>query len=133
MPRQYQAGEAMPFVVHGPKAEYVPAALIAAVQAQGTVAANSSWTSPAFTTDGYYDVVAGLTLSQSGSVTLLRFIDDNASVALDAGQTQALTAATAGVLVVQDGKPFATYQIKITNSGGTAAAISNFAALTSAH
>jgi hypothetical protein len=37
------------------------------------------------------------------------------------------------VLTVTDGKPFASYQVKVTNSSGSAATITNVAVLTSAH
>jgi hypothetical protein len=131
MTRQLSAGEGPVIMAHGPKAEYVPTALIASVP--GTVAASGSWTSALMTADGYYDFSLGVTQSQAGSITLLRFIDDLGQVALDTGQSTALTAATAGVLIVVDGHPCATFQVKISNSGGSTGTVSAFAALMSAH
>jgi hypothetical protein len=135
MSRQPTAGEFQPILAHGPKVEYVPAALIADLQGAGSIAPSGNYTSPLFSADGYYDMVVALTSSQAGAINLLRYVDDARAVLLDAtAPTQALTAATPGVLIVTDGKPFASYQVKVSNSSGsTAATLSNIAALTSAH
>jgi hypothetical protein len=133
MSRQLSAEEFQPIAAHGPKAEYVPAALITAIAAITTIAASGNFTSPLYSADGYHDWSIGVTSSQTGAVLLLRYIDDLGQVALDTGQTTALVAATAAVLTVIDGKPFASYQLKLTNTGGSGASISAFAALTSAH
>jgi hypothetical protein len=135
MPRQLSTEEYQPIVAHGPKAGYVPDALIADLQDAGLIAADGDYTSPLFSADGYYDVVVALTSSQAGAINLLRYVDDAGAVLLDVtAPTQALTAATPAVLVVLDGKPFASYQVQVTNSSGsTAATLSNIAALTSAH
>jgi hypothetical protein len=55
------------------------------------------------------------------------------TVALDAGQSQALTVNTPAVLLAQDGKPSTSYQMKIRNSGGSTANVSGFTALLSGH
>jgi hypothetical protein len=115
-------------------AEYVPSVeLIAPANAQSAIAASGNWTSELITAMGLYDFVLGITLSQGGTLTLLRFIDDAGQVALDSGQSQTLTANTAAVLVVTDGKPCASYQVEIANTGASAAAVTKFAALLAAH
>jgi hypothetical protein len=135
MSRQPTANEYQPIIAHGPKAEYVPVALISALQNAGSIAANSNYTSPLFSADGYYDIVVALTSTQAGAINLLRYVDDPGTVLLDAtAPTQALTANTAAALVVTDGKPYASFKVQVTNtSGSTAAALSNIAALQSAH
>jgi hypothetical protein len=132
MPRQLSANEYEQIVAKGPKAEYVPAALIAAVNAITTIPSSGNFTSALMSADGYYDMVIGLTSTQSGSLILLRYVDDAGLVPIDAGQSQALTANVAAVLVVT-GQPFASYQLKITNTSGSSATVSNFAALSAAH
>lgn len=133
MPRQATFGEFFPIYSAGPKTNYIPKTeLIAPASAQSAIAASGNWQSGVLTSDGYYNFVIGLTLSQAGTLTLYRYIDDAGTVPLDAGQSQALTANTAAVLVVTDGKPCASYQVKIANSGGSAAAVSSFAGLLSA-
>lgn len=47
--------------------------------------------------------------------------------------TQALTANTPAALVVNDGKPFAAFKVEVTNTGASAATLSNIAAMTAAH
>ena len=133
MSRQLSSGEFQPIVAHGPKAEYVPAALVASLASNGAIAASGNFTSALFTVDGYYDFAIGLTSTQTGVVTLFRFIDDAGQVALDSGQTANLTANTAAVLIVQDGKPCGSFKLEISNTGGSPATVSAFAVLQSAH
>jgi hypothetical protein len=126
-------GEYDTIVSHGPHAEYVPTAeLITPANEQSAIAASGNWTSTLITAMGLYDFVLGITLSQAGTLTLLRFIDDAGQVALDSGQSQTLTANAAAVLVVNDGKPCASYQVKISDTA-SAAAVSKFAALLASH
>jgi hypothetical protein len=128
MPRQLGADEYQTIIAHGPAAEYVPTALIAELKS-ASVPASGNYTSA----DGFYDFVGGLE-STAGAINLLRFIDDDGTVPLDAtAPTQALTANTPAALVVNDGKPFAAFKVEVTNTGASAATLSNIAAMTAAH
>ncbi len=135
MPRQETQAEYQQIWAHGPRAEFVPAAMIAAVLAASPIAISGTFTSPPFPADGFYDWSIGITLSQAGTINLLRFIDDAGTTLLSTSPpTAALTAATAAVLTVTDGMPYASYKIQIINGSGSAAAnITNFAALQAAH
>jgi len=135
MSRQLGANEYSPIAAHGPKAEYVPAALIAELQAISSIAASSNYTTQLYSADGYYDFVLGLKSTQAGAINFLRYIDDAGTVLLDGtAPTQALVANTAAVFIETDAKPYASFKVQITNSSGTTAAtLSNIAALMSAH
>jgi hypothetical protein len=135
MPRQLNASEYTKPAAVGPRLEYVPTALIAALKA-ASIAASGNFTSPVISADGYYNFILGLTPSQAGTLTFQAFIDDAGTVPAAAAQTVALTGAAAAVLKVncdQDGyTPFASFTVSISNSGGSAGTLSNVAALLSA-
>ena len=135
MSRQLSANEYQPIVAHGPKAEYVPAALIAELQAITTIALSSNYTTAVYSADGYYDMVVALKSTQAGAINLLRYVDDAGTILIEASPpTVALVANTANALIVTDGKPFASFKVQVTNtSGTTAATLSNIGALQSAH
>jgi hypothetical protein len=134
MSRQLSANEYSPITTHGPKAEYVPKQLLADLAAIVNIAHGGNFTTNVYSADGFYDFVLGLTASQTGSLIMQRYIDDAATVALDAGQSLSLSAATAGVLTVTDGKPFATFTVEITNTNGSlSTTLSSIAALMSSH
>jgi hypothetical protein len=134
MPRQSSANEYSLIVSHGPRAEYVPAALIAELKAIASIAASGNYTTALYSADGYYDLVVALTSSQAGAINLLRYVDDAGTVLLDAtAPTQALVAATPAALVEVDAKPYASFKVQITNTGASAATLSAIAALQSAH
>jgi hypothetical protein len=109
----------------------VPVELISQIPA--TVGASSTWTSTLIAGDGYGDLVIGVTLSQNGNLKVQRYIDDLGAVALAAADTAALSAATPGVLIVTDGKPYASYTVSIQNTGASTGNVSGFAVLMSAH
>lgn len=133
MPRQFAGGEYDKIAARGPRAEYVPTEELLS-QIPASIAASSNWTSELISADGFYDFVLGLKSSQAGAINMLRYIDDAGTVVLDGtAPTQALTANTAAVFIEQDGKPYASFKIQITNTGASAATISNVAALMSAH
>ena len=118
----------------------MPTTLIAELQAIASIALSSSHTTELYSADGFGDIVIGLTSSQSGAINLLRYVDDAGTVLLDTvggtntPPTVALTATDASTLIANDGKPFASFKVQITNtSGSTAATLSNIAVLMSAH
>ncbi len=68
----------------------------------------------------------GLQSSQAGQLTIQRFLDLAGTVPQGAPVTAALTANTAAYATVgTDGLPFASVQVTVSNSGGSAATLSN--------
>lgn len=104
----------------------VPAALL---NLPGSIPASGSWTSDLITSDGYQKIAAGLTSSQNGSLSILRFLDEQGTIAQTAVTPVSVTGGTAAVINAVDGLPFATFQIKLTNTGGSAATVTNAAVL----
>lgn len=68
----------------------------------------------------------GLKSTQAGQISIQRFLDLAGTVPQGAAVTVALTANTAAYATVgTDGLPFASVQVTVTNSGGSAATLSN--------
>ena len=74
-------------------------------------------TSPLLMSGGYPRLAIGATSSATGSISVQRYLDQAGLIPQGAALTQALTAATAGVLNVNDGAPFQSFTVTI--SGGT--------------
>jgi len=66
---------------------------------------------------GYTKLAVGATNSVSGSIVVQRYLDVAGTIPQGAPLTQALTAATAGVLNVTDGLPFLSFTVQITGAG----------------
>lgn len=81
-------------------------------------------TSPLILSGGYPRIAIGATSSATGSITVQRYLDAAGTIPQGAALTQALTAATAGVLNISDGAPFQSFTVTI--AGGT---LSNVGAL----
>lgn len=95
-----------------------------------SVPASGSVASGVILSNGYLAFALGLTSSQAGGISIQRYIDVAGTVAQGAAITASLTAATAAVAnVTNDGKPFASLIITVTNSSGSAATLSAIAAL----
>lgn len=84
----------------------------------------SPGTSPLMSSGGYPRIAVGATSSATGSISVQRYLDAAGTIPQGPALTQALSAATAGVLNVSDGAPFQTFTVTIT--GGT---LSNVGAL----
>ena len=74
-------------------------------------------TSVLLASGGYTKMALGATSSATGSLSIQRYLDPAGTIAQGAALSQALTAATPGVLNVTDGLPFASFTVTI--SGGT--------------
>ncbi len=81
-------------------------------------------TSPLILAGGYPRLSVGATSSVAGSISVQRYLDAAGTIPQGPALTQALTAATAGVLNATDGLPFQSFTVTIT--GGT---LSNVGAL----
>lgn len=130
MPTAQNIGEAYPGVSQAPPLQIqVPSAvhgIVASVPASGNVQ------SSLINTDGWPKAAIGVTSSQAGQIEVQRYLDDAGLVPQGAALTAALTAATAGVLNITDGVPFAAMKVMITNTGASAATLTNLAILLAA-
>ena len=77
-------------------------------------------------------MACGLKSTQTGAINIQRFLDAAGTIWQGAVVTAVLVANTAAILNVSDGVIFRSFTLQITNSGGSAATISNFAFLMSA-
>ncbi|MCM2547638.1 hypothetical protein [Burkholderia glumae] len=91
----------------------------------GTVPANGSLAGPALVSNGWKLFSVGLKSSQAGQISVQRFLDLAGTVPQGAAVTASLTANTAASATVgTDGLPFASVQVTVTNSSGSAATLS---------
>lgn len=74
-------------------------------------------TSPLQVSGGYPRIAVGATSSATGSITVQRYLDAAGTIPQGPALTQALTAATPGVLNVSDGAPCQSFTVAI--AGGT--------------
>ena len=98
----------------------------------GTVPANGLVSTSLIVTEGFSMISAGLTSTQAGTLSIQRYLDAGGTVAQGPALSTAITANTAVNLDILDGKPFASFVLKITNSSSSVATIGNFALLTQA-
>jgi hypothetical protein len=82
-----------------------------------TVAASGNVTSNLIFSDGMKTAAIGVTSSQTGNITVQRYLDDAGTIK----QGAALTAA----LNITDGNPFASFTVNISNTGGSTANLTN--------
>lgn len=110
----------------GERAQTLQAPLTAAqLGLNAGVPANGSLVSPVLLSNGYLAFALGVTSTQAGGISIQRYLDAAGTIVQGAAITASLTANTAGVAIVtNDGKPFQSMIITITNSSGTPAALS---------
>lgn len=113
----------------GPVAQIPVPASVHGINVANTVAASGSVTSNLLQSSGHKVLAVGVTSTQTGAINIQRYLDAAGTVAQGAALTQALTASTAAVLNVTDGLPFMSFTVKITNTGASAATLSNLAIL----
>jgi hypothetical protein len=99
-----------------------------------SIPAGQSWTSGLLPSDGFKAIAVGLQSTQSGQISIQRYID------YMKGQTPQGAAVTASILAgvpvtcnAVDGLPFSCFTISVSNTGTGAATITNFAALLAAN
>ena len=97
-----------------------------------TIAASGNFTSALVYADGFKNIAAGVTSTQAGAISIQRYIDKAGLIAQGAAVSTSLTASTPGVVNVNDGLPFQSFVLKITNTGASTATITNFACLLNA-
>lgn len=97
-----------------------------------TIAAAGNFTSNVINADGFRAIAAAVTSSQVGAISIQRYIDKAGTIAQGAAISTSLVASTPAVVNSNDGLPFQSFTVKITNTGGATANISNFALLLNA-
>ncbi len=95
----------------------------------GSVAASGSVTTSLIRADGFTMIAAGLTMTQSGSLSVQRYLDDGGTQVQGAPVTVPVTANVPANLDVLDGKPFAAFILTVANGAGSASTITGFALL----
>lgn len=96
------------------------------------IAAGQSWQSGPLASDGYKDIAIGVTSSQAGQIIVQRYLDSACTVTQGAPISQALVAATPATVNCVDGMPYAAFTVRINNTGGAPATLTNFAILLAA-
>jgi hypothetical protein len=94
-----------------------------------TIAAGGNWTSGVIYADGFRTLAAAVTSSQVGAISIQRYLDLAGLVPQGPAISAALVAATPQVVNVQDGVAFQSFTVKITNTSGSTANLSNFGLL----
>lgn len=94
-----------------------------------SIAASSSVQSSLITTKGFSQISVGLQQTQSGTLSIQRYLDAGGTVIQGSAVTIPLTANITGNLDIQDGRPFAAFRITVTNSAASTATISAVAIL----
>jgi len=97
-----------------------------------SIAASGAFTSQLIPANGFRAIAAAVTSTQNGAISIQRYIDKAGLVAQGTVVPVAITAGTPAVVNSNDGLPFQSFTVKITNTGGSAATITNFALLLNA-
>jgi hypothetical protein len=113
--------------VQGPAYQWqVPAATI---NTPGTIAASGTFNSPVLLALGMPHLAVSAQINQAGTLEIQRYLDNAGSISTGTLITKALTSGTLAVADNNDGTLFQSFTIGIVNSGGTAATVSNVAAV----
>ena len=94
-----------------------------------SIAASGSVQTSLIIAEGFSLISAGITASQNGTLSIQRYLDAGGTVAQGAPVSVALTASTAANLDILNGKPFASFILTVTNTGGSTSNLTNFALL----
>lgn len=100
---------------------------------QGTIAASGNWISGKLISDGYKAISVGCLSTQNGAINIQRYIDRAGLIPVGAVVTAAITGGIAQWATVNDGVAFQSFTVQITNTGASAATVTNFDILMSAN
>ena len=98
-----------------------------------TIAASGLYQSGVIPSNGFKAIGIGVLSSQAGTITIQRYLDAAGLVPVGAPIAPTITAGTPQWATVNDGTPFRSFKFQISNSGTSAANISNFGCLLSAN
>lgn len=124
-------------VANGPVAQVElvssdPTLLGATLPTTGTIAAASNWLSSVVVSDGFKSISVGAKSTQTGAINIQRYIDRAGTIPVGAVITASLVANTAQWVTSNDGVAFQSFTVQITNTGASAATITNFGVLMNA-
>jgi hypothetical protein len=108
------------------------AGLSAAGPPAATLGAAGTYQSGVIPAPGWKGIAIGVKSSQTGAITIQRFMDKAGLVPVGAPITASLVANTANWVNVDDGVPYQSFSFSITNTGGATANLSNFCCLLNA-
>jgi hypothetical protein len=94
-----------------------------------TIPNGGNYTSGVIACPGFKALAVGVKLSQTGSITIQRYIDKAGTVPIGAAITAALVANTSNWATVNDGLPFQSFTFVIANTSGSVGNVSNFGCL----
>jgi hypothetical protein len=97
-----------------------------------TVVAGTPFSTILLTADGFKAIAAGCILSTAGTIVIQRFIDAAGTIPQGAAISATLAAGVANSVSVNDGAPFQTYTVTITNTGAGSANLTGFTLLLNA-
>jgi hypothetical protein len=101
----------------------------ATINAPGTIAASGTFTSPVLGTYGNPHIAISAELSNAGTLSLQRYLDNAGSLAIGAATTLALTAGTLGVLDNLGTVIAQSFQFAVINGSAVAGTLTNVAAV----
>lgn len=94
-----------------------------------TIAAGVTYSTGIMLTSGCKGLAASAELTQTGVLSIQRYIDPAGTIPIGAAVTQAMTASTLATVAVNDGLPAAAWQASIQNTAGASGTLSNAALL----
>jgi hypothetical protein len=97
-----------------------------------TIASAGSWVSNLLPSDGFKAIAVAALSSQAGAISIQRYVDKAGTLPQGAAVSATITGGTAQVCNSNDGLPFQSFKITITNTGTSAATLSGFACLLNA-
>jgi hypothetical protein len=100
--------------------------LLGTLPTTGTISAAGNWTSNVVQANGFKGIAMGAKSTQTGALNIQRYLDKAGLVPVGPVVTAALVANTAQWLTVNDGIVFQSFTAQITNTGGSAATVTNF-------
>lgn len=97
-----------------------------------TIAASGNFTSNVIYADGYKVVACAALSSQVGAITIQRYVDKAGTLPQGAAISATITGGTAQVANANDGLPFQSFKVAITNTSGSVANLTGFCLLLNA-
>lgn len=80
--------------------------------------------SPVLVCPGMKNIAVGAKSTQAGAINVQRWLDEAGTIPQGAALTASLVANTQQTLNINDGAPFASFTVTITNTGGSPATLS---------
>lgn len=97
-----------------------------------TIAASGNYTSNLIYADGYKAIAVAALSSQAGAITIQRYVDKAGTLPQGPATSATITGGTAQACNTNDGLPFQSFKISITNTGASAANLTGFCCLLNA-